>query len=75
VPITLLYYFVVLLVMVLLIINVVYPLLVSTEYKMFFMFRKNKFKSAVNTLEESQRKIELKKPQRKVSEIKKEDKE
>lgn len=72
-PITLLYYFTVLLVMVLLIINVVYPLLVPTEYKIFFMFRKDRFKSAVNTLEESQREIELKKLQRKVSEIKKED--
>jgi len=72
-PITLLYYFFVLLVMVLLIINVVYPLLVPTEYKIFFMFRKDKFKSAINTLEESQRENELKKLQRKVSEIKKED--
>lgn len=69
-PFTIFYYFLVLIIVVLLIINIVYPLLV-TRYKLFFMFRKDKFKAAVEQLDAAKRDEEIQLIKAEIDKIKK----
>lgn len=59
-PITYLWYAFMLIVMVILIINVVYPLWVP-KYKLFFMFRKDRYSEAEKLVREAKREAEIEK--------------
>lgn len=68
--ITIFYYFFVLIIIFLLILNIVYPLLVP-KYRLFFMFRKDKFKDAVEQLDTAKREEEIRLIKTEIENIKK----